>query len=295
MNLNLADRYRSTMMRHRYGYALYEPEMTSRLHPGMLGFLDEYRRWHPLLKLDDPIAVKAAGFDPIEAQMLSETDVITRGPLTSNTVNDNEVVLAAGTDALSLGLPVGISGYMEYSTAMDFGAVLMCDDKVESYGYDLRMPFLSWLKRNSKALVQKWPDIKKYGVIATTRTYSASKVYIQAWTGADKKIVIGFDVEVPGVANAGPEVSWHRAHSSQGWSRWDDQKRVVFFTGAKIEYTLFGTRNKNEDKWRGGKIDEFQVRGFEDGTEATATVELFGDDWEEIERDKELEDEDGDD
>jgi hypothetical protein len=37
------------------------------------------------------------------------------------------------------------------------------------------------------------------------------------------------------------------------------------------------------------------VRRFEDGTEATTTVELFGDDWEEIEHDKELEDEDGDD
>jgi hypothetical protein len=157
------------------------------------------------------------------------------------------------------------------------------------------MPFLSWLKRNSKALVQKWPDIKKHGVMATTWTYSASKVYIQAWTEADKTIAVGFDGEVLGVANAGPEVSWHRAHSSQGWSRWDDHKRVVFFTGSRVGYTFFGVHNKNEDKGRGGKNDEFQVRGFEDGTEATASLDHFGDDWEEIERDKDLEAEQEDD
>jgi hypothetical protein len=132
MNLNIADHHRSSMIRHRYGYTLYEPELASRLHPGMLGFLYGHRRWHPLLNLTDPIAVKAAGFDLIKAQILSETNIRSWGPLSSSTVNENEVVLAAGTDALSLDLPVGISGYTEYSTSTNFGAVLMCDDKVES-------------------------------------------------------------------------------------------------------------------------------------------------------------------
>jgi hypothetical protein len=83
------------------------------------------------------------------------------------------------------------------------------------------------------------------------------------------------------------DTSWRRAHSSDGWSRWDDPKRVVFFTGMKIIYNLFGAHENPEKKWRGRDNNkEFVVTGLESGMDADATVEMFGDDWDVIEEDR---------
>ncbi|KAH7071334.1 hypothetical protein BKA63DRAFT_517745 [Paraphoma chrysanthemicola] len=291
MSTDRAERYRASMMPHRYGYALFEPQTFARLRPGMLGFLDEYRRWHPLLDLSDPIAVEAAGCDAIQKQILSDPDTRAWGPLESSTVTSNDVHLGGEVDALSLGLPVDIGGAVEYSTATDFGAILMCDDKVESQGFDEREPFLDWLKRNSKAVLARWPDVKKYGVIATTWTYSASKIYIQVWNDASKTVTLGFKLGATGIGGLEPETSWHRAHATTGWSRWDDEKRVVFFTGVKIKYNLFGNHEQAEKKWRGDNNKEFLVLGLEGEQFATANVDHFGDSYEQIksERDAQLE------
>jgi hypothetical protein len=274
-------------MPHRYGYALFEPPTVARLHPGMLGFLDEYRHWHPLLDLSDPIAVQAAGCDAIQAQILSDPDARAWGPLESSTVTSNKVELGAEVDALSLGLPVDIGGAVEYSTQTDFGAILMCDDKVESQGFDERHPFLTWLKRNSKAVLARWPDVKKHGVIATTWTYTAEKIFIQVWNDASRTVTLGFSVGATGVGNVGPEISWHRAHGTAGWSRWEDGKHVVFFTGVRISYNLFGNHEQEEKKWRGDDNTEFSVMGLEGEQFATAKVDFFGDDYEDIEKGRE--------
>ncbi|KAF1363164.1 hypothetical protein EJ07DRAFT_104752 [Lizonia empirigonia] len=178
MSVDLAERYRASMMPHRYGYALFQPQAFARLRPGMLGYLDEYRNWHPLLDLSDPVAVQAVGFESIQTQILSDPDTRAWGPLVSNTVQGNDVQWNGEVDALSLGLPVDIGGAVGYTTKTDFGAVLMCDDKVESQGFDERQPFSTWLKSNSKAVLAKWPDVKRHGIIATTWTYAAEKIYI---------------------------------------------------------------------------------------------------------------------
>jgi hypothetical protein len=274
-------------MPHRYGYALFEPQTVTRLRPGMLGFLDEYRRWHPLLDLSDPIAVRAAGCDAIQTQILSDPDTRAWGPLESSTVTSNDLQLGAEVDALSLGLPVDIGGAVEYSTKTDFGAILMCDDKVESQGFEERQPFLTWLKRNSKAVLARWPDVKKHGVIATSWTYTAEKIYIQVWNDVSRTVTLGFKLGATGVGNVEPEISWHRAHTTAGWSCWDDGKRVVFFTGVKIRYNLFGNHEQEEKRWRGEDSKEFSVLGLEGEQFATAKVDFFGDDYEKIEGDRE--------
>lgn len=278
MSIDRAERYRASMMPHRYGYALFEPPASTRLHPGMLGYLDEYRRWHPLLDLSDAGAVQAAGFGPLHPQILSDPDLCTWGPLESSTVRGRDIQLNADVDALSLGLPVDIGGAVGYTTQTDFGAVLMCDDKVESRGFDERHPFSMWLKKHSKALLAKWPDIKKHGIIATTWTYTAENIYIQAWNDKSREVLLGFKLGVPGVGNTEPEVSWHRAHSNAGWSRWDDQRRVVFFTGVKVVFTFFGGHEQEEKKWRGGDEKEYIVPDLEGDQIAVANVDFFGDD-----------------
>ncbi|SPO00098.1 uncharacterized protein DNG_02950 [Cephalotrichum gorgonifer] len=170
---NLATRYREAMRRHRFGYALYEPASFSRLRPGILGFLDEYQRWHPILDLTDPAAVQRAG-----------PDTRRLGPLT-----------ASGVAETSIGLEAGV------------GAVLICDAEVVAEGFDFRDPFVVWLRRHAARLFARYPDARKHGLCAATWTYASTDIHINAWQGADNRVVVGFDLDAAGIAKAGPKAA----------------------------------------------------------------------------------------
>ncbi|KAL8393902.1 hypothetical protein RB595_003600 [Gaeumannomyces hyphopodioides] len=286
---SLATVYRDSMRRHRFGYALHEPALFTRLRPGMLGYLDdEYQRWHPILDLADAAAVAAAGYMPLPKGQLqpSEPDVRQLGPLKSESVAETSVELEAGVGAVPAGLPVDVGGALRYSSSGGFGAVLLCGADVVSEGFDFRDPFRAWMQRHAKALFASYPDAKKHGLCAVTWTYSSVDIGIATWENTKGSAVVGFKASVPGVANVEPKVSWTRGASTGGWSVWKDQKRVIFFSGVKIKPGLFGsTREQPEKDWRGAG-DAFFVEDEKEGS-YTAEVEVFGDDWYRICNDEE--------
>ncbi|KAJ2978101.1 hypothetical protein NUW58_g7602 [Xylaria curta] len=270
--------YRKSMRRHRFGYALYEPVPFSRLYPGVLGYLDEYQRWHPILDLNDAHAVQAAGYTPLLGNLQrAKPDMRCYGPLTASDVSKTDVALGVGADASTMGLPLDVGGIVSYGTAGSFGAVLVCDGDVASEGFDFRNPFLAWLKRNANMLFSNYPDTKKYGVCIATWTYSTTNIHISAWEGASHSVTVGFTVGAAGVGHATPQTTWHRGHASNGWSTYTDQKRVVFFAGVKIKTGVFGTKEQPESRWRGN--DRFMVEGASEDDYYVAEAELIGDDW----------------
>ncbi|KAI0111164.1 hypothetical protein GGR51DRAFT_557571 [Nemania sp. FL0031] len=269
----VAQLYRDSMRRHRFGYALYEPVPFERLHSGMLGFLDEYQRWHPIFDLSDDTMVQAEGFPPLDHSQSAHQDTRCWGPLTTSNVSMTEVELEAGVDATALGLPFGVSGIVSYSTASGFGAILVCDKDIVSEGFDLRDPFLGWLKQNAKLLFSKYPDAKKHGICVATWTYSTTDIHISTWEGANNSVTVGCTIDAMGIGHAGPKTTWHRGHASSGWLNFTDQKRVTFFTGVKIKMGVFGTKEKPEPSWRGRPPI---VKGKEQTDSDITEVELFG-------------------
>ncbi|KAK3377718.1 hypothetical protein B0H63DRAFT_524993 [Podospora didyma] len=279
---NIQTIYRDSMRRHRFGYALYEPVPFERLRPGMLGHLDEYQRWHPILDLTDATAVEAAGYTAVGYLQSNGPDTRRWGPLAASDVSASSVELEAGAGAAVLGLPVDLGGALSFSTAGGAGAVLMCDDDVVSEGFDFRDPFLVWLKQNARLLFAKYPDLKKHGVCVATWTYSSEDIHISVWESGEHSVAVGFNVGVPGTGEAGPRTSWFRGHASSGWSAWTGQKRVVFFTGVKVRVGILGgTKEQREKDWRGGD-QTFIVEDDKHGNDYKAEAELFGDDWYDI-------------
>ncbi|KAH6839481.1 hypothetical protein B0I37DRAFT_386554 [Chaetomium sp. MPI-CAGE-AT-0009] len=275
---SMATRYREAMRRHRFGYALYEPASFSRLRPGMLGFLDEYQRWHPILDLTDAMAVREAGLGPLGETQRAELEVRQFGPLTASGVTETSIALEAGVGAAALGLPLEVGGVLQYSTSGGFGAVLMCDTDVVTEGFDFRDPFVVWLRSHAAQLFKRYPEAREHGLCAATWTYASTDIYINAWQSADNTVVVGCDLAVAGVAKAGPKVSWRRGSSGSGWSAWTDQKRVIFFTGVKIRKGLFGPREEQENRWRGGE-EVFVADDDETGESYMVGLEMVGDDW----------------
>ncbi|KAK4155842.1 hypothetical protein C8A00DRAFT_13152 [Chaetomidium leptoderma] len=297
---NLPEQYRKAMRAHRLGYALYQPDLYTRLHPGILGYLDDDRTWHPLLDLTQtPISNLTQGgtpvpehkYTPFSPPVPKDPDARFWGPKVSSKSTETTLSLASSADALALGLPLEVGGAVEYQSKADFGAVLLCDDAVVADGFDVRDPSLAWLKRNSAALLADFPDLKRHGVCVATWTYSATSVHINAWEGTGRKVVLGFKVgaaaAAAGVGNAGSsQMAWSRVEGSSGWAHFvDGEKRVVFFSGVKVNYGVFGPRGQAEKRWRGAKSDKFLVHrmlGGDDDESCVAEVEIFGDDYDEV-------------
>ncbi|KAI0487749.1 hypothetical protein F4859DRAFT_466069 [Xylaria cf. heliscus] len=277
MRRSVSELYRRSMRRHRFGYALYEPAPFSRLHPGVLGYLDEYQRWHPILDLNDVATVNAAGYSPLSYIQRAPPDIRRYGPMAAGDVSANEVGLGLGVDASSFGLPLNVSGVVSYATARGFGAVLVCDGDVVSEGFDYREPFLVWLKQNANLIFSNYPDAKKHGVCVATWTYSTTDIYISAWERGANSVKLGFTATAAGVGQATPQTTWHCGHASSGWSTYTDQKRVVFFAGVKIKTGVFGITEQSESRWRGQ--DLFLVETGIEGEDYVAEAEVFGEDW----------------
>ncbi|EFY95271.1 hypothetical protein X797_010875 [Metarhizium robertsii] len=284
MALSTADRYRVSMKRpHDFGYALYQPKPFTRLCPVKVGYLDEYQNWHPLFDLEKPDDIAAEGYTPFILPRRSVPDAGQWGPCLSTTTVDTPVDISARGTLQALGLPAEVTAVVQYRTFTDFGAVLMCDDKVVSEGFDVRNPFLEWLKQNSGRLLANYPDVKRYGLCAVTWTYSATDIHIKTWTDTDTRVTVGFVSKADPFAHGGVQTSWARSQSSSGWFSWNDQKRVIFFTGVKITFGFFGVNEQQERGWRGVKKDScFLVTDSALDESCEAEVEIFGDDWQEI-------------
>jgi len=291
MGGGLAERYRKSMRPHDFGYAMYKPPLYSRLRPGLLGYLDEDREWHPLLDLTKHPIFNLTTNQPADSQrytrfatpVLKTPDSRSWEPRVSTKHSETAIAINCEADALAAALPVTVGGAVEYASKTDFGAILMCDDDVVNEGFDVRDPFLKWLKNNSAALLEDFPDLGKHGVYIPTWTYSASNIHINAWEGSRHKVTLGFHVGATGIGAIGPKTSWVRGRTSNGWADFDDgKKRVVFFTGVKVSYGIFGPREEITKKWRGAQKGKFIVVGQAEDEACEAEIELFGDDYSQI-------------
>lgn len=279
------------MRPHPFGYALYNPPLHSRLRPGILGYLDKEREWHPLLDLNqNPIFnvttnkdVEPLRYTPFTTPVLKTPDSRFWEARVSSKHIETSIAINCEADALALALPVTVSGAVEYTSKIDFGAILMCDDAVVNEGFDVRDPFLTWLKKNSAALLEDFPDLGRHGVYISTWTYSSSNIHINAWEGSEHKVALGFHVGATGIGSVGPETSWVRGCTSNGWAHFvDGEKRVVFFTGVKVTYGMFGPREEVFKKWRGAQRGNFLVLGQSEDAACVADIELLGEDYDQI-------------
>lgn len=267
------------MLKHPFGLALYEPPKFEKLKPGMIGYINAWGRWVDIVDITDAKKLKAEGYTPFRLPVI-ETEFQTWGPHEAAAVNSNEIKFEGEVSAASFGFPADIGGVVEYSTTDDFGAILMCYDKVAAEGYDDRDRFSEWLRDNAKIIMKKHTEVKKRGVCAAMRTYSAKDIYIEAWDNPERKIRLGFKLGATGAGSVSPERSWSKKHSGNAWRAWDEgEKRVVFFTGVKFKFWGFlGAHEvRNDPAFRGGDEDkQFELTELDDGRSCVVDIKKIG-------------------
>ena len=219
-NTDLASRYAEAMKYHPYGHGLYVPESSQALMPSACGYLDEHGRWEPIAYLDDPKSLSEAGLSVPQTLVPRRARKFAWGPKKSSSVNLSKVGLEAGVSTIAAGFPASVKLVLDFESTSDYGAVLHCPEQVICEGYH-RRGLLQWAKKNAKALLKVAPDIEEEGEFwIVTDTYATTDVWVNAWTGRGKHVMMGFNVDLSaiGAGEIGPSCEFSREnHASAEW------------------------------------------------------------------------------
>ncbi|KDR73009.1 hypothetical protein GALMADRAFT_252413 [Galerina marginata CBS 339.88] len=237
----LDQQYADVMGNHPFGIALYRPLPRSSFNPGSCGYFDDFGAWNPIAHFDDGAeALREKGLSTAqELEKAPVDDGIIWGPKTSSRTRATKVELSGGIDP-ALGIPITVSAVYSYSVDKDIGAILLTSPRITYERYYHSSPFKRWCKENAPTILRRWPEVKTHGLWIITSTHSTKKCAINMWDARGRRLKVGFDAEVAGLGKAGPNGSWYRSQSDEGWGEYTtegDDKSVVFFGGLKFQYS----------------------------------------------------------
>lgn len=267
----LSAHYQQSMLKHPYGYALYEPESSNTLQPGFCGYLTELGQWTPLLGVDkapinlgDPSSLSRSGLTPFSHFYRAPSDKRSWGPKMCGWMTQKKVDFKAEASLIPAGIPADIGALYKYSSKDGFGAILMTQSPVIKDFIYGTTPFRLWCKANSEAIIQKWPDVKERGLIIVTSVYTTRFAMINAWSETEKEISIGFRASAVEIGEAAPSSTWYTSEGDSGWvaseASQPDERKVVFFGGLYFKYRRLAAILPQSHAFSAGSIEKAKFR-----------------------------------
>ncbi|PLB37619.1 uncharacterized protein BDW47DRAFT_131892 [Aspergillus candidus] len=261
--------YQQSMLRHPYGYALYEPESTKTLKPGSCGYLTELGQWTPLIgedqapiNLGDSSSLSRNGLKPFEQFYRAPTDKRAWGPKVCGQVKQRKLELDIGAGLIPAGIPA------------DVGALYRPVTKEFVYG---ATAFRVWCKENSRMILRQWPDVRERGLVIVTSTYSTDFAMLNAWTDTAKELSVGFRAGVVGIGELGPSCTWYTANGESGWvsvaAGEADEKKVVFFGGLCFRYRRLGAILPSSHAFSAFPVEKAKFRAGDPDAKEFQTVD----------------------
>ena len=133
-------------------------------------------------------------------------------------------------------IPVGVTAQIKYQSKSRFGAVLICKNPITQTAYNDETLLRSWVTRNSRQLSERHgPQIRRYGLILVTTTYTASRASINAWRDKDKEALINAKVKAQMLGDDGMTLDYNDRLTDKDWTNYAQGPNkdgvVVFFDG----------------------------------------------------------------
>ena len=96
--MKLHEIYAQQMQNHSEGYAIYHPETTSTLRPGVCGYFNNHGDWTPIVDLSDSEALKKAGYTALDTvlEKAAKRPPAVWGPKTSVGVRSKDMDASFG-------------------------------------------------------------------------------------------------------------------------------------------------------------------------------------------------------
>jgi hypothetical protein len=125
------------------GYAFHDPESSLEVRPDTCGYILENDSFHPIVNIDSGKATRKADYTAVERANLIKLRPNKRrwGPKFTETVDHKHVGVTAGATTLPSGIPVDVTGMVEFNLNSDFGAGLLCEGEITRQGYNHAEPF----------------------------------------------------------------------------------------------------------------------------------------------------------
>lgn len=100
--MKLHEVYAQQMQNHSEGYAIYHPETTSTLRPGICGYFNDHGDWTPIVDLSDSEALNKAGYAALDAVLVKAAlrPPAVWGPKASFGVRHKDVEAAFGASSV---------------------------------------------------------------------------------------------------------------------------------------------------------------------------------------------------
>jgi len=111
---------------------------------------------------------------------------------------------------------------MTYKSNSDFSAVLLTTYPVTKERYIQDAGMDQWVLENA-SLIEKYDDVKTYGLWIVTQTYSTPACAINVSTAMGSEIVVSFDAKAPVVAGASANTKWYTDRRDTNWRYMDEQ------------------------------------------------------------------------
>ncbi|PLN86834.1 hypothetical protein BDW42DRAFT_157821 [Aspergillus taichungensis] len=263
--------YQQSMLKHPYGYALYEPESTKTLKPGSCGYLTELGQWTPLIgedqapiNLGDASSLSRNGLTPFEQFYRAPTDTRSWGPKISGQVKQRKVELDVGAGLIPAGIPADVGALYRYGNEGGFGAILMTQSPVTKEFVYGATAFRVWCKENSSTILRRWPDVRDRGLVIVTSTYATEFAMLNAWKDTAKELSVGFRAGVVGIGELGPSCTWYTAQGESGWvsvaAEDAEERKVVFFGGLYFKYRRLGAMLPSSHVFSAGPVEKAKFR-----------------------------------
>lgn len=228
--------YNTLMAHYRYGYALYHPESSLFLRPGICGYIDGEGQWHTMVDIlaivddipegttgttgsqDPEITSKKPQYTALDKTETFEREKpILRGPFFTDTVKSVNRKADAST-TLPPGIPAEASAIAEFTLNSDFGALLICKGTVTKNFFNGLDPFRNWAKANFGKLLEKFPIIRTYGFYVVTSTWKAKQVFVKSWQDKGHELNVGFSGGVNSIAEISASTEIYGASREFGWN-----------------------------------------------------------------------------
>lgn len=116
------------------------------------------------------------------------------------------------------GIPADVNLFCKYVSSADYGAVLLTTPPITKEFYYHETPFLNWFSKNAKAILKKFPEVKRHDVWIVTQTCSAPECSLNAWRAKEKEVAVGFYASASAVAGLEAKGKWYTASDDGGWN-----------------------------------------------------------------------------
>lgn len=218
----MADEYAELMSRNSDGHYLYTPQRFSELHPGAVGYFNQYGTWCQITDLSEKGRPEKDGYTAVVGELpMAEPSERMWKTVSSGSEAEASFGLKAGVSGVLAAAPVDASGNVSNKVGSTGKAALITTSMVknEAFKGGVNGSIADWVKKNAKTLVKGryGDDIKDYGLWAIHTTWSTPECAITMVSGHSRDTSAGVDVGGTGIGKVGASGSSLKKLEAEGW------------------------------------------------------------------------------